>query len=134
MFYLFFVLTITIFDRVPEETARYELELFWSYKRAFNGYPKLLWQNFWNVVLFMPFGVVGAVASKKHPWLIVLICLLLSVGIEVSQLITHRGLFEFDDMFHNTLGAGIGVALYVLVRRLSHWNGSAGSKRKFDDS
>ena len=41
-----------------------------------------------------------------------------SLTIELTQLITKRGLFEFDDMFHNTLGAIIGYGVYQLIRTL----------------
>ena len=118
VFYLSFILTITVIERRARRKARYKLELFWSYKKAFSGAPQLLWENFWNVVLFIPLGLMGAVLMKKHPWLAVLFGMLLSAGIELTQLLTHRGLFEFDDIFHNTLGATIGVGLYLLLRRI----------------
>lgn len=34
--------------------------------------------------------------------------LVFSFFIEASQLVLHRGLFEWDDMIHNSLGAMIG--------------------------
>lgn len=116
VFYLLFVLTITVFERVSYQMPRYELELFWSYKRAFAGTTQLLWENFWNVVLFIPIGIMAAALLKKRLWLAILLGMLLSAGIEVTQLLTRRGLFEFDDIFHNTLGAVIGVGLYLLLR------------------
>lgn len=118
MFYLSFALTITIFGRTPGSKARYELELFWSYRRAAAGTKQLIWENFWNVVLFIPIGAMAAVLRKKRLWLAALFGMLLSIGIEVTQLLTYRGLFEFDDIFHNTLGAVIGVGLYLLLRKM----------------
>lgn len=41
----------------------------------------------------------------------------LSIIIEGLQLITSRGLCETDDVIHNTLGAMIGYALFVLLRK-----------------
>lgn len=35
--------------------------------------------------------------------------------IELTQLIIHRGLFEFDDIIHNTAGTIIGVVLVMLI-------------------
>ena len=118
VFYLSFILTITVIERRARRKARYKLELFWSYRKAFSGVPQLLWENFWNVVLFIPLGLMGTVLMKKHPWLAVVFGMLLSAGIELLQLLTHRGLFEFDDIFHNTVGAAIGVGLYLLLRRI----------------
>ena len=38
--------------------------------------------------------------------------------IELAQLISCRGLFEFDDVIHNALGTAIGVLLVLGMRRL----------------
>lgn len=35
--------------------------------------------------------------------------------IEVLQLITRRGLCEFDDVIHNMIGAAIGIAVALLA-------------------
>lgn len=40
-----------------------------------------------------------------------------SVFIEATQYFTGRGLCEFDDVFHNTLGACIG---FIIWKKLSH--------------
>lgn len=125
VFYLSFILTITILERTPSQYARYELDLFWSYKRILSGTTALLAENFWNVVLFVPLAtmlaiILGARAVKgkrRWIWMTVFVCILLSAGIEIVQLITHRGLFEFDDIIHNTLGALIGMAVVVMIRR-----------------
>lgn len=37
----------------------------------------------------------------------------------VSQLVSSRGLCEFDDVIHNCLGALIGVVVTMLIRKLS---------------
>ena len=76
---------------------------------------------FWNVVLFIPIGVLlMLLLTSKRKWLISVICgFVLTTAIELIQLIFHRGLFEFDDIFHNTLGTVIGIGIYVLVVKLS---------------
>lgn len=124
VFYLSFILTITILERIPTRQPRYELDLFWSYKAIMKGTKKLLAENVWNVMLFIPLASMLAILldarmvhGRKHRiWLSVLICLLFSVGIEVVQLVTHRGLFEYDDIVHNTLGAVIGGVAVALIR------------------
>ena len=72
---------------------------------------------FWNIVLFVPIGVLlMMVFSFKQKWIVsIAVSFFLSVVIEIIQLIFHRGLFEFDDMVHNTFGGAIGVALYFIV-------------------
>lgn len=65
-----------------------------------------------NVLLFIP---VGALAGK---WKVVPAAASFSLFIETVQLLTGRGLFEFDDVIHNTLGAAIGVFVVWSVNRL----------------
>ncbi len=56
------------------------------------------------------------ILTCKHKGKIsVIVGLLLSVSIELVQLFSHRGFFEFDDIIHNTLGIVIGIALYKIV-------------------
>ena len=38
--------------------------------------------------------------------------------IELAQLISYRGLFEFDDVIHNALGTAVGVLLVPGLRRV----------------
>lgn len=116
-FYLSFVITITLVERIPTENARYHLEVFGTYKAIANGVQTLISEVFWNIVLFIPIGIMFMLLlSCKHNWLIAIVMgLLLSVSIEVIQLITHRGVFVFDDMIHNTLGTVTGVVMFVIV-------------------
>ena len=48
---------------------------------------------------------------------IMLISMLFSIGIEVTQFITGRGLMEFDDVFNNTVGAVVG---YIIYHEITH--------------
>ena len=126
VFYLAFILTITIIERTPSGAPRYELDRFWSYKKILSGTTALLAENFWNVVMFVPLSVMvgialsaGAVERKRNwIWMTIIACFLFSAGIEVVQLMTCRGLFEFDDMIHNPLGAVIGSIAVAILRQL----------------
>lgn len=112
VFYLCFVLTITLIERVPGDFPRYELDLFWSYRYILNGKTSLIPEVFWNVVLFVPIGwALSASLPRKSIGLSVLIGMVFSLCIELTQLITFRGWFEFDDIFHNTLGTMIGLLM-----------------------
>jgi glycopeptide antibiotics resistance protein len=42
---------------------------------------------------------------------VVLLGFLTSLSIELLQLVLKRGLFEFDDMFHNTFGVILGYGI-----------------------
>ena len=116
-FYLSFVATITIISRQATINPQYKLMLFWSYQAIVSGEVDLTSQVLWNIVLFIPIGILlMLVLTCKYKWIIALVCgVILSSIIEVIQLITHRGLFEFDDIVHNTLGAAVGIGVYILV-------------------
>lgn len=115
--YLYFVLAITILDRTPGEDYKYELELFWSYKAAMAGVRWLLMEDFLNVVLFVPVGVCLSMLMKKRLWTVALMAAVFSASIEITQLVTKCGLFEFDDIFHNTLGAVAGNMITDVIEK-----------------
>ena len=74
----------------------------------------MFFEVFWNIVMFMPYGILASILSKsKAKWHVLLSGALLSAAIELTQLISHRGLFEYDDILHNTLGTVVGVAAVV---------------------
>ena len=60
--------------------------------------------------------ILNEIASGKQvncrKWPIILIIISFSVGTELLQLVTGRGLCEFDDMFNNSLGGLLGMACF----------------------
>ena len=63
-----------------------------------------------NVIMFIPVGVLaGWMWTWKGLWFGVG----LSCGVELLQLVTSRGLCEFDDVIHNAVGTVIGVGIVV---------------------
>ena len=66
-----------------------------------------------NLVLFIPFGFLLCGATKRtHTVRILLVGFLLSLLIEICQLLLRLGWFETDDILHNTLGTLLGIRLY----------------------
>ncbi len=118
VFYLSFVLTITIIERTPTERAQYQLELFWTIRDVYRGEYSLLREIFWNIVLFLPIGAAISLLLNKHDLIAWGLALALSASIELTQLITHRGLFEWDDMIYNGLGALLGIGILYIFRRI----------------
>lgn len=116
-FYLSFVFTITIISRVPSRNAQYNYLLFWTYRAIIEGKSYLILEIAWNIILFIPIGVLLmlAISYKNKVFIAIASCFLMSSLIEVIQLLSHRGLFEYDDIVHNTLGATLGVCVYQLV-------------------
>ena len=110
----------TMMNRGFGATIKMELIPFWSYHQYFvERNPALLGQMIFNVLLFIPWPILFSKVfpeMKKAIWAIGS-AFLFSASIEVTQLIFKLGLFEFDDMFHNVLGAVIGYYILVLCAK-----------------
>lgn len=110
--YMFLVLAETVLIRKPFTGIHYQPHLFWSWKVW--GAQKN--QILTNIAMFIPVGVLAGLIWK---WNGILVATGLSAGIEVLQLITARGLCEFDDLIHNTIGAAIGIGIVMLMGNIS---------------
>lgn len=138
--YLLINLYLTILMREPAENSPVILVplhaffgmLGWDV-REFSDFGRLL-QGVWrepvfftpvtmvgvaqNLVLFVPFGFLLCGASKQpHTLRILLMGLLLSLCVELCQMLFHLGWFEVDDILHNTLGTYLGICLYRWTAR-----------------
>ncbi len=110
--YLCAILGITVFNRLPFDNFKYNLELFWSYREAAES-KKLMWEIILNYFLLFPYGLFAPLYMKKR-WTL-LSGFMLSVLVETAQFLMKRGLFEFDDIVGNTLGVLIGIGIYTLI-------------------
>ena len=72
-----------------------------------------------NIILFIPVGVLLPFTGLGNKCLKTgLMGLCFSIIIEATQLVTHRGFFEIDDLILNTIGALIGYGIYSVARKL----------------
>jgi glycopeptide antibiotics resistance protein len=118
--YIFLVFASTVFSRTATSQYTYELIPFWSYRKILQGSESLFWEDIFNVLMLLPVGIFVPIVitggEKERLFFRVLrIGFLISFTIEILQLVMKRGLFEFDDMFHNTLGVAIG---YWIIENL----------------
>ena len=121
--YVAAIVIITLTNRQPTINSQAETQLFWSYAKWFSGEATYGLEIFQNILLFIPFGLLFALAldiRKISPKILIVILsgLALSIFVELYQLFSHFGLFEFDDMFDNTLGAAIGAFAFMLISKL----------------
>ena len=70
-----------------------------------------------NVIMFVPVGVLTGLIWKWK-WKGLWVAAGLSIGIEILQPVTSRGLCEFDDVIHNMIGALIGVGVVMIGRKM----------------
>ena len=114
--YLFFVLCTTLLFRECSETIRYYLFPFWSYDVL--NY-KVIAQHILNVLMFVPIGFLLSSVLNRTRWMQVIeMGCLLSVMIEILQLLTRRGVCNIDDVIHNTIGCAIGYGIFRLCNTL----------------
>ena len=75
-----------------------------------------------NILLFVPFGYLLPLLRKRadHWWKVVLCGFVLSLGIELIQLVTHLGMFDLDDLMNNTLGALLGWLCHAIWPAVSY--------------
>lgn len=110
--YILFILMETIIGR-KIGVGSVELIPFWSY-----SHPELRMEIFLNYVLFIPLGcLLHLCFGEKYGLWVVIAGLLLSVSIELIQLLFNIGLFEFDDMIGNTVGCLIGAVIGKMCGR-----------------
>lgn len=109
--YAFLILAETVLIRKPFVGEHINLELLWSWRVWAVQKEQILT----NVIMFVPVGVlVGWIWRWKGLWA----AAGLSIFIEILQLITARGLCEFDDVIHNMIGVVIGVGVVMIGRKL----------------
>ncbi|MCD8364285.1 MAG: VanZ family protein [Clostridiales bacterium] len=107
--YVLFVLFVTLIARTPFSVQRAELVPLWSwYEVIVNHSVGLFEEIVLNVLMFVPVGVCMHLLHGTGPGKALLAGLVFSALIEMTQLLTCRGLFEWDDMIHNALGCWIG--------------------------
>ena len=103
----------TVFTRTGT-TRQYELVPVWSWRDILRYHDRqLLKENLLNCILLLPAGaLLPLMMNREVKWQEALAFgVLVSATIETSQLITMRGLFEWDDMIHNGLGCMVGAVL-----------------------
>ena len=103
---VFIVLGATLLLRTASGSGRTDLQPFSQYRSAWYNFSYPEWRNIvLNIAMFIPFGVLIPVLYPKlrAVWKITAICLVGTLLIETTQLITHRGIFAVDDILHNVL-------------------------------
>lgn len=126
--YCLFILCYTVLCREKGYMHKADLRFMWAYREMLTGHPEWkedVFQNIANILFFVPFGALfpkvksGSQSTKSlNRWQLVLIVgVLFSIFIEITQYITCRGLCELDDVVCNGLGALIGYWLYISIKK-----------------
>lgn len=119
---LFLMLYSTVLGRVPRESVSIHLTPFWSLGAIKDGLIEVLYEKIYNVLFFIPYGILLGLYHTHNYAKAILFGLLTSIGIEFLQLITRTGMCETDDVICNTLGCAIGAGTAQMVQYIwSKW-------------
>ncbi len=110
--YLSLLLCITIIGRGKKQIEFSFEALFTTYRNVINGVKYAEYDIINNILLFIPAGVLF---ENKTFGRTTLKIFLLSLTLEICQMLLKCGLFEMCDLIDNTLGGIIGllIAHYV---------------------
>ena len=118
--YMVLLLGGTILNREIGKEYMIEWVPFWSYYDILSEWSvPMAVQILYNILVFIPLGLLlpEMVRVSRKFRMVALSAFGLSFSIEVIQLVFKMGLFEFDDVFHNVLGAVIGYGLWKVRRK-----------------
>lgn len=115
--YIVIILGATLFGRAELWEKENILPLFYSYRDAWVNFSVTAWRNLiLNVCMFVPLGVLLPLMIKffRSFWKTYLAGFFFTLCIEGIQLFGKRGIFELDDILHNTVGMMIGYGIYAI--------------------
>ena len=117
VFYALTVLTSTVLSRSGGAVEEVNTELFWSWRKALSGSQDGILVLVENIILIAPIGFLLPFINEKRFWALptILIGFLFTVGIEMSQMLLKRGVFELDDIMNNTIGVVLGYVMAKVV-------------------
>ena len=113
------------YSRTPDAGYRWnlipfqEISRFWIYREQV-GIPAAVLNLLGNVVGFMPLGYIPPILSARFRSIgkSLLLGFCISLLIELLQLVTRVGIFDVDDLILNTLGAGLGSAVFLFMNHI----------------
>lgn len=122
---------------VQFETIKYNLIPFQEIKRYIMNWECFTLEQFianiaGNICLFIPYGALLFVWKGKPVTFleVTLSSFLLSLAIELIQLVARVGVCDVDDMVMNTVGGMLGFFVYLIVRTISRRRKRNHVKRK----
>lgn len=116
--YGFMVLWLTLIDRITTNVHQIKPPL-WEIWEFLHGDTEMMLYTLANMLMLLPLGVLLPVwfKSMNHWKRIAVTAFMVSFAIELAQLLTTRGLFEFDDILTNTIGAVIGYQIGRIIEK-----------------
>lgn len=123
--YFIVVLQITVLSRSIRSDLQYDLIPFNSYFSISDYRTEVLIENFLNMLLLVPLGIlICYLYNQLNLNRVIVSGLLISFCVEIIQFVSKRGCFETDDLIHNTIGFAIGYyftrCIIIIKNRQKH--------------
>jgi glycopeptide antibiotics resistance protein len=80
-------------------------------------YKEVVSNFFGNILLFIPYGFLFGHFFNDNKKKVLLTALLISLGIEIAQLVFRLGVFDVDDIMLNITGAWAGIYILRYIRK-----------------
>ena len=106
--YVTFLLTVTIFGRTGGNISSWQ-QILITYERALSGEYGSQLDILYNIVLYIPVGLL--ISHYKNIKIDIAVLAVMPTVIELTQLITTRGVFELTDIINNFIGGMIGLGI-----------------------
>ncbi len=116
--WLVVVIGITMFSRGANFQGWINFRLFSGYINAWNNWSLSEFQLIiFNMLMFMPLGFLLPLSGKRlrHFAPVLLVSFLVTVCLEIVQMLTGKGIFELDDILHNIIGSIAGYFLITAI-------------------
>lgn len=116
--YLTGIYGVAFMERVSGLDGGICLEPFFAYKVAWRSYGEHPWRDIiLNIIMFIPWGVLVPLCIPRCRKFgnTLFFGILGTLTVETLQYVTQRGIFEFDDLFNNTLGTVIGYGIFMVL-------------------
>lgn len=99
-----------------------EIKRFWMYREQL-GMTAVMLNLAGNVIGFLPFGFILPIIGRRMRSIfrVTLLGFLLSLAVELLQLVFKVGCCDVDDLLLNTAGAFIGYIMFAVCNRIRRW-------------
>lgn len=116
--YIVMIMFGTVIFREAKPEMRYHLIPLIRYTAIYDGFVA---DVLVNIGMLIPIGFLGAITFGHNNVLkVAAIGCLISVIIELAQLLGRCGVCNIDDVIHNTLGCVIGYGTFTLCDKIFH--------------
>ena len=114
--YILFLFCSTIMFRTESAEIGWRLLPFWKYREIANGYDQFVMEIVLNILVFIPIGFLASCLWYGKDFKKVIgLGLIVSLVIELGQLVFEKGVAELDDVINNVLGCSIGYLMAIPI-------------------